>query len=108
MSDLPDETPRVRNSPETYLGSLRMQYYFPNGRIDRGSYKNLKTTNNISVNSFTLGGDWTVMDEYSTSDSNAVLEYNFQADKVFLVMRPQNGLEGKVRVLLDGKVVDSS
>ncbi len=108
MSDLPDETPRVRNSPETYLGSSRMQYYFPNGRIGNGSYKDLTISSNIPVNSFTLGGDWVVMDEYSTSGSNAALEYRFLANKVFLVMRPKNGSEGKVRVSLDGKPVDSS
>lgn len=108
MLDLPDETPRVRNSPETYLGSQRMQYYFPNGRIENGSYKNLKTASNIPLNSFTLGGNWEVMSEYSTSDSNAVLEYRFLANKAFLVMRPKDGSEGKIRVLLDGKVVDNS
>lgn len=108
MSGLPDETPRVRNSPETYLGSFRMAYYFPNDRIDNGEYKSLKASSGISTNSFTIGGDWTIMDEYSISGSNAVLEYKFLANKVFLVMRPKNGSEGKIRVLLDGKVVNSS
>ncbi len=109
MSGLPDETPRVKNSPETYLGLSRMQYYFPNGRIEKGSYKNLKTANSIPVNFFTLGGDWIVMDEYSTSGKNAVLEYKFSANKAFLVMRAKDvGDIRTVRVFLDGKLVDAT
>src|SRR3989344_6045850 len=108
MSDLPDETPRVRNTPETYLGSLRMQYYFPNGRINNDSYKNLKLSPDIPVNSFSLGGDWTVENEYSESGSNAVLECKFTAQKVFLVMRSSVSDGGKIRVLLDGKPLDAN
>lgn len=108
ISGLPDETPTVQNSPETYLGSQRMQYYFPNGRIGNGIYKNLEINSDTPVNSFTLGGDWTVMDEYSTSGSKAVLEYNFFANKVFLVMRSENGTKGSVSVFIDGKKVDAS
>ncbi|OGH16466.1 MAG: hypothetical protein A3C30_04725 [Candidatus Levybacteria bacterium RIFCSPHIGHO2_02_FULL_40_18] len=106
MSGLPDETPRARNSPETYLGSQRMKFYFPNGRLDNGTYKDLVTHSNIPTNSFTLGGDWEIMDEYSTSGQNAVLEYRFSASKVFLVMRPVGGDVEAVKVFLDGKLVD--
>jgi cytochrome c biogenesis protein CcdA/thiol-disulfide isomerase/thioredoxin len=97
-----------QRTPETYLGSLRMEYYFPNGRINNDSYKGLKAASNFPVNSFTLGGDWIVTDEYSESGNNAVLEQKFYADKVYLVMRPKDGAERKVRILLDGKAVDSS
>ena len=106
VSTMPDETPKTRNSPETYLGSQRMEFYFPNGRVNSDSYRDLKTTLNIPVNSFTLGGDWEVTDEYSESVKNSVLEYNFSANKVFLVMRPHT--EGKIKVLLDGKGLDNS
>jgi len=110
-SNMPDETPKIRNSPETYLGASRMEYYYPNGRINIGSYNNLKTSSGIPTNSFTLGGNWIVSEEYSESGSNAVLEYKFFASKVFLVMKPrstssgQARTEGKVKVILDGKEV---
>ncbi len=108
MTKIPDNTPTVRNSPETYLGSTRMEYYFPNGNIQNGDYKNLEKTSGISVNSFTLGGNWIITDEYSESGVDAVLEYRFTASKVFLVMKPKQGTEGKVRVYIDGQIPDAS
>lgn len=108
MSDMPDETPRGQRSPETYIGANRMQYYYPNGSVSPGNYPGLKVSKSIPVNSFTLGGDWDVAEEYSSSMKDSVLEYNFYADKVFLVMKPANANGGKVRILLDGKVVDSA
>lgn len=29
LDSMPDQTPQAQISPETYLGSKRMQYYFP-------------------------------------------------------------------------------
>src|SRR3989338_643363 len=34
---LPDQTPRLHLSPETYLGSERMAYYFPGGNVRNGT-----------------------------------------------------------------------
>ncbi len=108
LDKMPDQTPHSQISPETYVGSKRMQYYFPNGTINNGDYKNLKTDPTVSVNSFDFGGDWNVMDEYSTTGSNAVLEYNFQADHVYLVMHKPATSNGTVKVLIDGKAADNS
>jgi len=89
-------------SPETYLGSQRMGYYFPNGRIRSG--ENSFTLNpNIPVNTFTLGGAWNIMSEYSSSVKNSTLEYNFKAQNVYLVMRSQDAKPKKVKISLDGK-----
>lgn len=114
LSNMPDQTPSGVLSPETYLGFSRMEFYFPNGQVSKGDYKNLKISPNIPVNSFTLGGNWQIMDEYSVSGSNASLEYNFFADHVYLVMAPpQSGSapegirSGVVKVFIDGKVVDA-
>jgi cytochrome c biogenesis protein CcdA/thiol-disulfide isomerase/thioredoxin len=107
-TEMADETPRMRLTPETYLGTGRMQYYFPNGGINKGTYKNLKKSSSLPLNTFTLEGDWTVSDEYSEAGSNAALEQKFYANKVFLVMSTKGGRDGKVRILLDGKVVDNS
>lgn len=104
LVNMPDETPREQMSPETYIGTARMQQYYPNGAINNGTYDDLKLQKGIPVNSFDFGGNWIVANEFSTTGKNAVLEYNFSADKVFLVMKPVS--EGKVRVLLDGKVVN--
>lgn len=74
-SNMPDQTPTTRLTPETYLGSAR-----------------------AIPNSFSLSGQWTTGDEEITAGKDAVLELNFTASKVFLVMKGQ----GQVKVFLDG------
>lgn len=106
LEQMPDQTPRMRLSPETYLGSRRMQYLVPNGRVEIGSYR-FTLSENTSVNHFSLGGDWDVMTEYSSSRKGSILEYNFAASKVFLVMRPGDSKPKRVKVYLDGKLVTS-
>jgi len=92
-------------SPETYLGSRRMLYLMGSGKAENG-VQDFDLENNVSLNKFSLGGEWKVADEYSQSSKNAVLEYNFSGQKVFLVMKPTTG-KGTVKVLLDGKVISS-
>ncbi|EKD85600.1 MAG: Redoxin protein [uncultured bacterium] len=104
LQEMEDQTPRSQNSPETYLGSERMQYLTPNGKVEVGSYR-FSLPKNIPINHFSLGGEWDVMSEYSSSRKDSILEYNFQASKVFLVMRPGDDKPKQVKVYLDGKLV---
>ncbi len=119
LSNMPDTTPQGQASPETYLGSKRMQYYYPSGTISFGAYTNLRVSLNIPVNSFTLGGSWAIYEEYAEVGMGAALEYNFSADKVYLVMAPPKKVSasgkktseddsGTVRVFIDGELVDGS
>ena len=102
-----DQTPKSRNSPETYLGSSRMQYLYPGGGVVNGN-QTFKLSKNIPTNSFSLGGEWTIDSENAISGNNAVLEYNFTASKVFLVLRPGFTNNAKIKIFLDNKPVDSS
>jgi thiol-disulfide isomerase/thioredoxin len=102
---MPDETPKSRNSPETYLGSDRMQYYYPNGNIDSGK-QSFILSNNLSENSFSLGGNWNITNDRATAGENALLNYRFSANKVFLVLKPGSAKQGKIKVYLDNQVVD--
>ncbi|HVZ67301.1 MAG TPA: cytochrome c biogenesis protein DipZ [Patescibacteria group bacterium] len=111
----PDLTPKEQISPETYIGASRAQFYYPSGAIASGKYTNLKAGSNIPVNSYTLGGDWDIMDEYGVAGKNATLEYNFSADHVYLVMMPPKDGAGTinpdsigVKVFIDGKPANSS
>jgi cytochrome c biogenesis protein CcdA/thiol-disulfide isomerase/thioredoxin len=109
---LSDQTPKERLSPETYLGSKRMEYLYPNGHISNGKYR-LVLSDNIPVNSFSLGGEWQVTDEYSRNlvTPKPILEYRFYANKVFLVLKPGFGTPvtgGKVKVFLDGELVNET
>jgi thiol-disulfide isomerase/thioredoxin len=103
LDTMPDTTPHMQLSPETYLGSNRAQYYFPSGGLHNGTKE--FTVEEPSDDSFSLGGNWTITGENAVAGNKAVLVYNFYADKVFLVMRPPTGKNGKVKVYLDGKVV---
>ncbi len=107
ISQMSDDTPKTRTSPETYLGSSRMQYYYPNGSTANGE-ANFILSNNIPVNTFSLGNRWNVMNEYSSAIKNAVLKYNFSAKNVYLVMRSKDGSPKKVKVYVDGKAVASN
>jgi len=103
-----DQTPKTSLSPETYLGSSRMQFYYSSRSINNVK-KVFELSKNISANSFSLGGEWTIDSENAVSGQNAVLEYNFLANKVFLVLRPGvAGSNAKVKVFIDSKLVDSS
>ena len=103
--DIPDQTPKNRLSPETYLGSRRMEFFYPNGSLADGK-QTLTLRKTIPVHTFSLGGEWTITPEYAESGKNATLAYNFIANKVFLVLAPTGKDPVRVRVSLDGIVVD--
>lgn len=106
LESMPDETPRLRLTPETYLGSRRMQYYYPEKTIPNGT-KNFVASTQVPLHSFTLDGMWTVSDESLTSNDKSTLLSTFFADKVFLVLRPeQNNSNATIRVSLDGRPID--
>ncbi|MBI2611730.1 cytochrome c biogenesis protein DipZ [Candidatus Gottesmanbacteria bacterium] len=108
MLDLTDETPKTRNTPESYLGSKRMEFYYPGRFLNNGKH-NLTLPENLPENTFSFGGDWTIKDEYAYAGKNAVLELNFNANKVFLVIRPSESQKNStMKVLFDGKVVDKN
>lgn len=107
LTNMPDQTPKLQFSPETYLGANRMQYYYPDGSTGIVN-KNFTLFQSPTPNSFSLGGQWNVIAENAATGKDAVLSYNFYANKVFLVLRPGTaGVNAKVKVFLDGKLVDS-
>jgi hypothetical protein len=93
-------------SPETYVGSERMQFYYPLSSLSDGQQK-LQLEETPPVNSFSLGGTWTVSPQFSSTGDNSTLTYHFYAKKVFLVMHPPEGEVAKVKVYLDGKLIST-
>ena len=85
ITTLPDQTPTNQISPETYLGSTRMEYYYSTGSLNNGT-QTFSLSNNLSPNSFSYGGVWTIQDEYALTGDKAVLNYNFTADKVYIIL----------------------
>ncbi len=108
LASIPDQTPEGMQSPETYLGAYRMEYYYPSGTLSTGK-REFVLARKPQVNSFSLGGEWDIRQHEAVSGEGAVLSYHFSADKVFLVLRPGSaGVGAKVRVFVDGKPADSS
>ncbi len=106
LENIADQAPHMRLSPETYLGSKRMQYYYPSGNLSNGP-QTFTQADTVSDNSFSLGGEWNITPENAVTGENATLNYNFYANKVFLVLRPPAGESAQVKVLLDGQTVDT-
>ncbi len=108
IENLPDQTPEGSQSPETYLGAERMEYYFDGGNTGTVE-KRFTLADNLHQDSFSFGGEWNIEKEYAIAGNDAALNYKFSAEKVFLVLRPGSaGSMAKVKVLLDGKPVDDS
>ena len=106
MVEMLDETPKARLTPETYLGSARMEYFYPSSRLGNGT-DTYTITDSPQQHTFSLGGTWTIANQYSMAGSKAVLIEHFDAQKVFLVMRHgANNTKAQVRVSLDGKLID--
>lgn len=105
LENMLDQTPHTGLSPETYVGSKRMQYYFPDGSLRNGQ-QTFTLADNLPDDSFSLGGEWDITDENAIAGKNAVLNYNLTANKVFLVLRPGTSGGGKINVFIDGKPAD--
>lgn len=106
--DIKDDTTSSRQqdlSHETYLGYQRMQYLMGQETVDPGEQQ-FTLSKDISRNKFSFGGTWNIGKESATAIDDATLVYNFNANKVFLVMNP-GVASGKVKVTLDGKLVDA-
>jgi len=107
LVNIKDQTPHTQQlSPETYLGSKRMQYYYPSGQLGNGQQN--FTLSNPSLNSFSYGGQWNITDETAITGEKSVLSYDFYANRVYIILRPGSNPSGsaKVKVFLDNKLID--
>ncbi len=103
ITQMPDQTPQGPISPETYLGYQRMEFLYPGGTTGGPADKEFTLSKNIPLNSFSFGGNWKIGSENAQSGQNAVLEYNFQASNVYLVIEPPKNSSGQIKVFIDGK-----
>lgn len=103
-TNMPDQTPHIQLSPETYLGSKRMEFLYPNDSAGNGIQA--FTLQNPQQNTFSYGGTWNISDEQAVSVQDAKINYNFYANKVFLVITPK-GQDDTIKVYLDGKIISS-
>jgi len=106
MLTISEETPRIRLTPETYLGHTRMSGFASRERAILG-VQDYTLPASIAENNFAYEGEWSFAPEYSESVQNSSLEINFFANKVFLVITPKSPAD-KVTISLDGVPVDEN
>lgn len=98
----PDLTPKVRLSPESYLGFGRAEYFYPDSTLKVGT-KNYVLQDVLPLHSFSFGGSWDISTDNATSSSNSFLNYHFYASKVFLVIKPST-VQSKINIYIDDKL----
>jgi cytochrome c biogenesis protein CcdA/thiol-disulfide isomerase/thioredoxin len=97
-----DRTPTDLLTPETYLGSARIDRYV-GSKIAVGTEAAYTIPKVVPQNGFAYGGRWTVGKERIVAGEAARLRLAFHARNVFLVL----GGKGQVEVTLDGGHVNT-
>jgi len=94
-------------TPELYLGNWRIAHFSSPEKIQERQVVSYTKPAQLASNTFAFTGNWMVGNQHANPSGDSVLDLNFESREVFLVMRPKNG-PGKLRVHLDGKLVDAS
>ncbi len=101
------------NSPETYFGALRNEY-FGSGRPGQKGDQYFAEPNNVAPNTLFLIGQWNITDEYAETSKTVGtpqvgsdrIDYVYNAKGVYLVAGAASAIE--VEVLLDSKPVEAT
>ena len=108
VSDIKVENPTYQvqtRTPELYLGNWRIEYFASPERIQQDKDQTYSIPDKLSPSYFAYGGSWNVGYQRAMPHKDAKLTLNFESKEVFLVMRTKEQ-SGRVRVSLDGNVVD--
>jgi hypothetical protein len=93
-----DTTPLGLMTPESYLGTARLQRYLGD-TIHTGVPWTYRFSQALPQHDLTYGGRWTIQLERAVAVQGARLRLHFVASKVYLVL----GGRGDVRVLVNGQ-----
>ena len=103
LATAPDLTPIGQISPETYVGSNRMQYQYPLNTVGNGT-GTFPVQKVVPLDHFAFGGKWTILQDSATAFGGSSLTYHFNASDVYVILRPPVGAKSsKVQVLFNGK-----
>ncbi|MEI6649654.1 MAG: cytochrome c biogenesis protein DipZ [Actinomycetes bacterium] len=103
LATAPDLTPIGQISPETYVGSNRMQYQYPLNTVGNGT-GTFPVQKVVPLDHFAFGGKWTISQDSATAFGGSSLTYHFNASDVYVILRPPVGSKSsKVQVLFNGK-----
>ena len=103
LTGVKDVTPKIQNTPETYFGSARNEYGYPQPINVNGKFA-FKTPDPVPVNQFAFGGTWQIADEYAQATAGATITESFAATHVYFILKPSKvGSQDQVQVSLNGK-----
>jgi hypothetical protein len=97
-----DRTPNEVITPETYLGSLRIERY-SGDQIQENRVARYKFASHLSQNQLSYAGEWRIGPERAVAIRNARLRLHFVARHVYVVL----GGKGRVGISLDGRPAGS-
>ena len=101
LTSIATDTPGRRQTPETYLGSARMERFLSPERVT-GEEQIFTIPAALKRHTFAYDGAWKVESERAIAGNGASLSLRFEGKKVFLVMAPPEGaVSGGVKVFLD-------
>ena len=95
---VPDLTPTELVTPETYLGSERIQNYI-GSTLRPGRPAIYLPAATLPQDDLTYGGTWTIGPQEVVAGPGALLRLHFHANNVYVVL----GGRGTVQALVDGK-----
>jgi cytochrome c biogenesis protein CcdA/thiol-disulfide isomerase/thioredoxin len=95
---VPDLTPTELVTPETYLGSERIQNYI-GSTLRPGRPAIYLPAATLPQDDLTYGGTWTIGPQQVVAGPGALLRLHFHANNVYVVL----GGRGTARALVDGK-----
>ena len=97
---LPDLTPTELATPETYLGTARIENY-TGSALRPGRMAAYRPAVSLPQDELTYGGSWNIGTQQIVAGPGAFLRLHFHAENVYVVL----GGHGTVQALVDGKPV---
>lgn len=104
-AEMPDETPRLPQTPETYLGLARMEHFTSPERPEAGT-KTYSFPASLKRDTFAYAGEWTLDGEKAVAGREARLRLRYRGPKVFLVVTPDGNTSSVLTLSLDGRPLD--
>ncbi len=99
-TQVPDLTPTVTQTPESYLGYLRLDpTRYVGGKIAKNVTKDYPAVRAVPLNAIAYSGNWTIHDWDAVAGKDATLTLHFEGQDVYLVA----GGTGKVAIDLNGR-----
>ncbi|MDE2188643.1 MAG: redoxin family protein [Patescibacteria group bacterium] len=110
-STLPGVVQINTQSPETYFGAMRNEY-FGNGAPGVSGTQTFTVPNasvQLSPNEFYLGGTWNIEQEYAAAVSTSTsISYYFDATKMYMVAATADGKPVTATILVDGAPIPAT